>query len=31
MSDKDYEQIYLDNEHLVYKFATKYYLLKIVL
>src|SRR5574344_1719611 len=28
MSDKDYEQIYLDNEHLVYKFATKYYLLK---
>lgn len=28
MSDKDYEQIYLDNERLVYKFATKYYLLK---
>lgn len=28
MSDKDYEKIYLDNEHLVYKFATKYYLLK---
>lgn len=28
MSDKDYEQIYLDNENLVYKFATKYYLLK---
>ena len=28
MSDKDYEQIYLDNELLVYKFATKYYLLK---
>ena len=28
MSDKDYEKIYLDNERLVYKFATKYYLLK---
>ena len=28
MSDKDYEQIYLDNENLVYKFAAKYYLLK---
>ena len=28
MSDKDYEQIYLDNERLVYKFATKYYLSK---
>lgn len=28
MSNKDYEQIYLDNERLVYKFATKYYLLK---
>ena len=28
MSDKDYEKPYLDNERLVYKFATKYYLLK---